>query len=256
MVHSQQRFDWSPRLTKIIPEKLAKHHGGANAASIGANWAETFEIHGGLSRESVVLDIGCGPGRMAVGIGERFDFRQPSYLGFDITKPDIDWCQKNITAAHPNFRFVHLDVKNAHYNPQGKIEPYDVQFPASTGSSDFIFATSVFTHMRTLELEVYLAESKRCLSKDGRIFATFFCLEEGFAGRMPEGRDFSTRIDAQCYTARPENPEDAIAYDKAYVLNSFEKLGLKADFFRGGWSGLATRNGRHGQDYVVARHAR
>jgi SAM-dependent methyltransferase len=237
-----------------IPESLTKDHGGDRALAIGASWAETFEIHGGLTRHSTVLDIGCGPGRMAIGVGERFGFHNPLYLGFDIRKQDIDWCTANITNNHSNFRFLHLDVRNGHYNPGGKIDPAEVRFPADDGAFNFIFATSVFTHMRTKEMLVYLNESRRCLSPDGKFFATFFCLEDHYQGQMAADRDFSKRLDAHCYTARPKNPEDAIGYSTDFVMESFKEIGFRTRFFRGGWTGIETPTGRHNQDYIVATH--
>lgn len=235
-----------------IPQKLAKHHGGEDAAMLGLKWAETFEVHGGLSGQSKVLDIGCGPGRMAAAIATRFEHSTPSYLGFDIQAPDIKWCTRNITNVHPAFRFEHVNVLNGHYNPKGTIKPEEVRFPAADNEFDFAFATSVFTHMYTAEFLVYLREARRCLKPGGRFLATFFCLEADFAGKMPEKRDFSTALDDHCYTARPQNPEDAIAFDTAFVMDSFKQAGFEAQFYRGGWSRLRPATGRHSQDYIVA----
>jgi SAM-dependent methyltransferase len=238
-----------------IPAELAVGHGGEQAARIAANMVETFVLHGGLQGTERILDIGCGPGRMASELARRFGDTLPAYRGFDIKRADIDWCKRNITRAHPRFIFKHLDIFNAHYNPEGALQPDEVRFPMAGTQADFIFATSVFTHMRTKEFLVYLREIKRNLSPGGTSFCTFFCIEPGFIGKMSGNRNFTVKVDEQCWTATPDMPEDVMGYDLEFVLGSYREAGLAPVFYRGAWSKLAAPTGRHSQDYVVARHA-
>jgi len=238
-----------------IPKALSGNHGKENAANIGAKWAETFEHLGGLSARSAVLDIGCGPGRMAIAIGERFGFKNPAYLGFDINRRDIEFCTKAISKDHPRFQFQHLDVFNGHYNPKGTIDPKAVRFPAADKSFDFAFATSVFTHMRTPETLAYLAEARRCLKPGGTIFATFFWLDPTERGEGRMRYDFATKVDEQADTATPENPEDVIGYRKDFLLQAFEDLGYTDIQLTPGASRGAVGR-KHGQDIVVARRKR
>ena len=80
-----------------IPEHLAKGHGVAkdgkpfskSAREIGANWVNRLETYGGLTESASILNLGCGPGRMAIAIGERFGWKN-RYFGFDIKTADID----------------------------------------------------------------------------------------------------------------------------------------------------------------------
>ena len=67
---------------------------------------------------------------------------------------------------HPNFRFRHVDVLNRAYNPQGRLDPENFEFPYPQDAFDFVFLTSVFTHMRPPEMRHYL--TGRC----GGSFAT------------------------------------------------------------------------------------
>lgn len=230
-----------------IPRRLAFGHGGKEAPAIAAKFVETFELYGGLNADSSVLDIGCGPGRMALGIGERYGFSTPKYLGFDVRKQDIKWCRKAI--ERENFTFEHLDVYNKHYNPKGKTPPVMALFPSDTAVFDFAFATSVFTHMRTPEMLAYLREAKRCLMRGGTFLATYFCIED--TGRRARF-SFDTKVDDHCYTATPEMPEDVIGYRKDFVLASFKAAGFTdLAFHPGEWSG--TKGMRHSQDCVVAK---
>ena len=75
-----------------IPVKLTRLHGGTpdKARQIGQKWAETFETLGGLQPGQTILDIGCGPGRMAIAIGERFGW-QNDYTGFEVAKEDVQF---------------------------------------------------------------------------------------------------------------------------------------------------------------------
>ena len=231
-----------------VPRRLALDHGGAEAAKIGARWAETFSLYAGLTAESAVLDVGCGPGRMALAIGQRFRFRTPRYLGFDINRRDIEWCTSAITRRHPAYRFSHVDVRNGHYNPSGRIAPENATFPAEDAAYDFAFATSVFTHMRTAEMLRYLAEARRCLRPGGKFLATYFCIGDG--GNGTARFNFHARLDEHCYTATPDDPEDVIGYERKFVLDRFALAGYRdVQFHRGGWSGVP---GRHSQDIIVA----
>lgn len=98
-----------------VPEQLAIHHGGQDLLPGGLKFAETFELWGGMRPGMTALDIGCGPGRMALGIGSRFGW-DTRYDGFDIKKADIDFCQSEIGAKFPSFRFHHFDLFNDHYS--------------------------------------------------------------------------------------------------------------------------------------------
>jgi SAM-dependent methyltransferase len=235
----------------VIPAHLAVGHGGDQAKAIGEKCAETFELWGLLTGADRILDIGCGPGRLAIAIGERFRWRN-RYLGFDIRAVDIEFCQREIARAHRRFGFVHADVANALYNPTGRILPVAYQFPTAAGSIDFAFATSVFTHMRTPEMLHYLAEVFRCLAPGGRLLASFFCLRDdvGPSIRPPRFR-FDTPVDEHCWTSHPHLPEEAIAFRLDFLRDAFRSSNfVEVQFKPGAWPGI---DGRHSQDYLVAR---
>src|SRR5881397_313583 len=59
----------------------------------------------GLRRDSRILDIGCGCGRVASALA-RYISSTGSYDGFDVAKEAVEWCQRHISARFPNFDFV------------------------------------------------------------------------------------------------------------------------------------------------------
>jgi SAM-dependent methyltransferase len=126
-----------------------------------------------LSEKSRVLDVGCGVGRLPIGILSRIGEIQ-YYCGVDVSEKSIQWCQRNIKSKHPNYDFIYLDVKNPRYNPQGKNLDKDFQLQFEDKEFDIIYLYSVFSHMTTDDVIVYLKEFHRLLSPTGKIFLTAF----------------------------------------------------------------------------------
>lgn len=145
-----------------------------------------FELQGVLLRELLVgrglvadsdfLDIGCGVGRAAIALIPVLD--DGSYRGFDIVPAGIEWCQREITSRHPNFRFDLADVNNRQYNPHGGTPAREYSFPYEAESFDLALASSVFTHMRPDDTSRYLAEAARVLRPGGELLCEFFLLDE------------------------------------------------------------------------------
>ncbi|MGE0828407.1 MAG: class I SAM-dependent methyltransferase [Hyphomonadaceae bacterium] len=246
-----------------IPEDLAKDHAAPRAGQtasqsareIGAIWVKTFQNIGGLKAGQSVLDIGCGPGRMAIAIGEAFNWANP-YCGFDVNSADIAFASAEISARWPAFRFTHMDLWNEHYNPRGKIKPAQAIFPMADGDADFAFATSVFTHMFRDEVERFIAEAHRCLKAGGTFLSTFFIrspdVEEAIATRTARFQ-FAHRADDVTWFQNPKERGKAVAFARDYALQAFARAGF-ADVAHhpGAWSGA---KGLHQQDVIVARKA-
>jgi SAM-dependent methyltransferase len=119
-----------------------------------------------LRPNSVILDVGCGCGKMA-----RTLVYHPSvirYIGFDVIRENIEWCLRSIAPlSQGRFEFHYLDVFSRAYNPAGQIRGTDVVFPAADGAIDFAFAGSVFTHLLQEDTEHYLREVRRILAPEG-----------------------------------------------------------------------------------------
>ncbi len=212
-----------------IPPKEMIFVGEGDFQQIGEKWKRYFVEKTGLSPSAKVLDVGCGIGRMArpltgylAGSGE--------YRGFDVVKEGISWCQQNITSRFPNFKFQLTDVYNKHYNPAGTIRARDYKFPYDSEYFDFVFLTSVFTHMLPDEMENYLREIARVLKKQGTCVATFFLLNGATRQLMQDNKssvNFKHRITDVCFALDGETPEAALAYDENFVFQVYSKSGLK-----------------------------
>lgn len=139
--------------------------------------AERLVRHLGLDAASRLLDVGCGVGRLAIGILRQVG-EIDEYRGVDVSRRSIRWCKRHITPAHPSFQFLHIDVRNERYNPRGRDEPGGVRLPFDPGRFDIIYLYSVFSHMRTADLRAYLGELRRLIAAGGRVFLTAF-VEDG-----------------------------------------------------------------------------
>src|SRR5437667_3482466 len=163
------------RETTLVPPPELQFVGEGDFAEIGNEFLKHFIKLAHLQPNENVLDVGCGVGRMAVPL-TRYLARPGTYDGFDVVKRGIDWCNANISGRYPNFRFKFVDVRNRAYNPTGTLNPETFRFPYSDASFDFVFVTSVFTHMPSLSMGHYVSEISRVLRSGGRAFITFFLL--------------------------------------------------------------------------------
>ena len=120
-------------------------------------------------------------------------------------------------------------------------EACSYKFPYENDSFDFIFLTSVFTHMFPADMENYAREIARVLKKGGRCFITMFLLNRESESFVKEGlstQNFAHQLEG-CVTADPENPEASLAFQETYVRGLFARLGLsiREPIHYGAWCG-------------------
>lgn len=224
----------------LVPPKGLANVGGGDFKEIGESQLRRFVEIGGLQPDDMVLDVGCGVGRMAVPL-TRYLSGRGGYRGFDIVLEEVRWCQREISPRFPNFEFRVANVHNKEYNPGGYYEASEYEFPYEGGSFDFVFLTSIFTHLLPAEVDNYLSETSRVLKPGGRCFATFFLLNdeslkllEAGKSRMSFGYDFGE------YRVKEKNtPEAAISFPEKYIRKLHEKHGLKIEvpIHYGSWCG-------------------
>ena len=211
---------------------------------------------GGLTPGSTVLDIGSGIGRLAVALTSQLG-REGRYEGLDIVPSGIEWCAKNITPRHPNFRFTLADVVNGEYNPGGRVRPTEYRLPYPDATFDLVVLTSVFTHMLPAEKEHYVDEIARVLKPGGRCFATYSLLNPESRSLMEAGASdirFKHPM-GPCAVVDTKVPELAVGYDEEYVREVYERRGLSTEggIYYGTWSGRAPARGSGlSQDLVLS----
>ncbi len=173
-----------------------------------------------LTTSSRVLDVGCGVGRLPIGILGRIGEIQ-HYRGVDVSKKSIRWCQRYISGRHPSFRFIHIDVKNPRYNPRGKTMDIDFRLPFEHQAFDIIYLYSLFSHMTTEEIRTYLNEFQRLLAPSGKIFLTAF---------IAEGVPKMT-INPQDYVKNWSGALHCVRYDKDFFESLLAENSFSVDCF-------------------------
>lgn len=194
----------------------------------GEEFLRLFKELGGLKPSDHVLDIGSGIGRKSIPL-TRYLGKNGRYDGFDIVSAGVEWCRKNITARHDNFRFQVADVFNSLYNPRGRATAASFRFPFPDGQFDFVIATSVFTHMLPEDLTNYFAEIGRVLKKGGTAVLTFLLYNDSVL-QLLDSDNPTVRfrnIQEHYRTAYAEIEECIVCYDERFVVKAHESAQLR-----------------------------
>mgnify|MGYP002386055400 CR=1 FL=1 len=204
--------------------------GTPDFVDVGDEFLRHFREVGRLEPHHRVLDVGSGIGRMARPLTAFLDERG-SYDGFDIDAAGVAWCRKNVTSRFPRFRFQRVDVYNDRYNPSGRIRPRELRFPYADGSFDFVFLTSVFTHMLPGDVARYVHEIARVLAPGGRCLSTWFLWNEEADRLTGEGKallPLPYELDG-CRVLDRDVPGDAIAIPETLALGMHGEAGLEVE---------------------------
>lgn len=245
----------SGKRDRLTPPAWRNFVGGGDFKVIGNEFFKYFVELGGLKQHEKVLEVGCGIGRMAVPLmGYLKKEKGGSYEGFDIVDQGVDWCQKKITRKASHFHFQLADIYNYGYNPCGKYLADEYQFPYENESFDFVFLTSVFTHMLPPAVENYFSEINRVLKQGGRCFITYFLLNrESIKSVNTQSSTIDFKYKVNGYRIKdPDVPEAAVAYHEKYIRELYEKnnLQISPPIHYGSWCGR--KNFLSYQDIVVA----
>lgn len=163
-----------------------------------------------------VVDIGCGQGRLSIGLSR--DLGGLRYLGLDVSDRCIQWCKNHIEVRYPSYKFQHIDVINARYNPSGPSIGADFRLPVSDQEADIVYMWGVVTNMEPDHLGVYASEVSRMLRPGGKAFLT-----ANVEDNVP-----SVSINPENYTAFAcKGPLHIVRYERQYFLDHFQSAGLE-----------------------------
>lgn len=229
---------------------------------IGGAHIRNYEKQMGLSPAMNFVDVGCGIGRDAFQL---LDYLAPEgrYLGVDVTRDSIAWCQRHITARDERFTFHHFDAFNELYNPYGRQRTGDFRLPVPDACVDRIGLASVFTHLLEDEVLHYMREFRRVLKPGGLAHASFFLYsEEALAAAQELGTTswkatFAIPASPGVFCNDPQYPRGAVAYTDQAMRRLMGEAGLTTDrpYVKGAWSGLHGEAAEEGQDAVILRRA-
>ena len=173
------------------------------------------------SKSSLVVDIGCGLGRLATGM--LWEFGDVQYFGIDSNPTFAEWCHEHIERNHPSFRFIHLDVVSELYNPTGKIDGDRIRLPLGDATADIVYLWGLFTNMGPEHVRIYVSEMSRIAREGSRIFLTAF-VEENVpeVSFIPKGY-----VQYECV-----KPLQCVRYSKDFLFSIFSRYGLVVEEFR------------------------
>lgn len=209
------------------PAYLQVQYGGGSFFEIGLQFFRHLLDLGDLQRDSHVLDVGCGIGRMALPL-TAFLGAAGRYEGFDIMPDGIEYCSAHITPTFPAFRFQQADVFNAFYHPAGKQKAEAYRFPYPDASFDIVFSTSVFTHLAPPAVAQYLRETARVLKPGGKCLHSCYLLDAEAIAAVAKGVDspgLRHQLDG-FMTSDLKNIEDAIGIPEETFRSLYSAAGL------------------------------
>jgi SAM-dependent methyltransferase len=219
---------------------------------IGDRFVGHFRDSLALDPDSHILEIGSGNGRIARALTHFV--RHGSYTGVEIMPDFVRWCSQAYQ-DYPNFQFRHIDVYNPYYFDTGTHRANEFTFPFEDQRFDFIFLTSVITHMLRPEFERYLSEIRRMLKAGGCCFITCFIIDTDTLEQIDAGqtrRSFS-QFDDVSYVSNLKKPEAAVAYERRYLEQVFREQALRLERVEYGlWREAGSKANRFNQDYLLA----
>jgi len=151
--------------------------------------------------------------------------------------------------------FSWANIRNAHYNPLGIVPASEYRFPFPNDSFDFVYLTSVFTHMLPPDLDNYLSEISRVLRPGGHVLMTMFLMNDESLLCIAERKSFLefSRTTHGHYVGDPSDPEAAVGYEELVIRNRMSSVGLPITepIAFGAWPGR--RRFMSYQDILVAQ---
>ena len=163
--------------------------------------------------QSRILDIGCGQGRLPIGVLRVIG--EINYIGIDVDLKSINWCKQYIESKHSSFKFKHLNLYNERYNKNGNKIDAGFCFDLAENTVDIIYLFSVFSHTTEEDMRVYLKDFSRILDKGGKMFFTTFVEDD-----VP-----NVSINPENYHLKCSGPLHIVRYNKDYLFSALAEYG-------------------------------
>lgn len=196
-----------------------------------------FWLHAFASRlcdlNSQIVELGCGYGRKAMHLrnyymqGTRFTGR---YVGIDIDDEQLNYARAHFPA--PQFQFFTSSHASKTYAATGTSRTggapacAEYRLPVADDSQDFVFSTSLFTHLLEPELRNYLQESQRILRPGGWMQMNVFALDYMNSCGLTGNRWKFTHTIGNAQVESARYPEAAVAYRERFLVNLGSELGF------------------------------
>jgi predicted SAM-dependent methyltransferase len=133
----------------------------------------------------------------------------------------LNWCCRNFDSER--FEFYRSTNGSKTYNSGGDNAHYVLPLPDET--VDFVFSTSLFTHLLEKELVNYCRESYRVLKSDSVMAMSCFPIDHP-PPTWGDRHTFRFRI-GDAYVESMSVPEAAVAYEEKFLLNVAQEAGFR-----------------------------
>lgn len=220
-------FDWFFREWRQLPPNHLRVRVGVNNRlflnqthfiAFGNELWLSWLADGYAGPDSVVLEIGCGCGRVAWPL--RGGWFQGKYCGIDIDSEMLEWCRQSFDERFSFHQTAHASLT---YHDRRQTESRYYKLPCADESVDFIYSTSLFTHLLEFEMINYIEESYRAAKPGATVLMYFF----SYGSVRKGGRWTFGHRAGNAYVETLDLPEAAVAYDTDFIVASFRAAGFE-----------------------------
>jgi len=229
-----------PFSARIRSTGLRGEFGGRKFVESGRGAVDILRRMAALTSQDLVLDIGCGAGRLAIALTT--ELQPGGYTGFDIDPVQIEACRQCEPLRRAGFSFVLTELQSDVYNRESLGDAARIRLPFPDQSFDLVFMGSVFTHLLADEVANYAQEIMRVLSDRGRCVFTAYLVGQRPLGPAPT-YTLSHRM-GDAWVELPAMPRLAVGYSASDLDRYFGRPASVIEC--GGW-----RNGGSEQDWLM-----
>ncbi len=198
---------------ELLPPRRLVSQVPGDFRKVGREFLSHFTTLAGFRPDQRVIDIGCGPGRMAIPL-TGYMSAEGSYEGADTWSEAIEWCASRITPRFANFRFTSLAGGSG-----------DPEFPYNNGEFDFAIVCAI-SRLDEKAFRKFVLEAGRLLRRDGVYFGTCFV-------SLDPGDHPDARLEGDKTAGEPP-----FVFSQSQIEAVLDSAGLKIEqLHRGSWAG-------------------